>query len=155
MRARNAWNTAIALILGAALGCGTILYPDRRGQRAGEIDAGIVLLDAVGLLFFFVPGVIAFAVDFSTGAIYLPRGQKSRLINLERSDRSSGLGLETIPLAERSLGAVERTLREHRGLELDLRSRALRFERAVTPAELPALLDSLNRQAAGAQVALR
>jgi hypothetical protein len=29
-------------------------------------------LDGLGLLLFFVPGVIAFAVDFGTGAIYLP-----------------------------------------------------------------------------------
>jgi len=34
----------------------------------------VVALDAIGLLFFFVPGVIAFAVDFVTGAIYLPGG---------------------------------------------------------------------------------
>ena len=36
------------------------------------MDWGIFALDAVGLLLFFLPGVIAFAVDFSTGAIYLP-----------------------------------------------------------------------------------
>lgn len=53
-------------------GCGTILYPDRRGQTGGRIDIGVALLDAIGLLFFIIPGVIAFAVDFSTGAIYLP-----------------------------------------------------------------------------------
>jgi hypothetical protein len=29
-------------------------------------------LDGIGLLLFFIPGVIAFAVDFATGAIYLP-----------------------------------------------------------------------------------
>jgi hypothetical protein len=33
-----------------------------------------VALDGVGLLLFLVPGVIAFAVDFATGAIYLPSG---------------------------------------------------------------------------------
>jgi hypothetical protein len=52
--------------------CGTILHPERRGQPAGRLDPGIVVLDAVGLLLFFVPGVIAFAVDFSNGTIYLP-----------------------------------------------------------------------------------
>jgi hypothetical protein len=31
-----------------------------------------VVLDGIGLLVFLVPGIIAFAVDFSTGAIYLP-----------------------------------------------------------------------------------
>lgn len=52
--------------------CGTILHPERRGQPAGRLDPGIVVLDAVGLLLFFVPGIVAFAVDFSTGTIYLP-----------------------------------------------------------------------------------
>ncbi len=53
-------------------GCGMLLYPERRGQPSGRLDWGIVLLDALGLLLFFVPGVIAFAVDFATGTIYLP-----------------------------------------------------------------------------------
>ena len=52
--------------------CGTVLYPERRGQPAGRLDVGVVALDGIGLLLFLVPGVIAFAVDFATGAIYLP-----------------------------------------------------------------------------------
>lgn len=55
--------------------CGTILYPERKGQKSGKLDVGVVLLDAVGLLFFFIPGIIAFAVDFSNGTIYLPPGK--------------------------------------------------------------------------------
>jgi hypothetical protein len=54
--------------------CGTLLYPERRGQPAGRLDVGVVVLDGVGLLVFLVPGVIAFIVDFATGAIYLPPG---------------------------------------------------------------------------------
>lgn len=52
--------------------CGTVFYPERRGQISGEIDSGVAILNAIGLLFYIVPGVIAFAVDFTTGAIYLP-----------------------------------------------------------------------------------
>lgn len=52
--------------------CGTILYPERRGQTSGRIDVGVAVLDGIGLLFFLVPGVIAYAVDFATGTIYLP-----------------------------------------------------------------------------------
>lgn len=63
--------------------CGTILHPERKGQSSGRLDAGIVLLDAVGLLFFFVPGVIAFAVDFSNGTIYLPDGYTQQLTEEE------------------------------------------------------------------------
>jgi hypothetical protein len=65
--------SGLGIFLGA--GCGTVLHPERRGQPGGPLDWKIVALDAVGLLFFFVPGVIAFAVDFATGAIYLPAGQ--------------------------------------------------------------------------------
>ena len=64
------------------LGCGTILYPERRNQPSGKLDTDIVLLDGVGLLFFLIPGVIAFAVDFATGAIYLPAGASSRVGDL-------------------------------------------------------------------------
>lgn len=53
-------------------GCGTILHPERRGQPAGALDWKVVALDAIGLIFFFIPGVIAFAVDFNNGTIYLP-----------------------------------------------------------------------------------
>ena len=60
-------------------GCGTIFYPSRRGQRGGRIDAGVAVLDGVGLLFFIIPGVIAFAVDFADGTIYLPGSSRSSL----------------------------------------------------------------------------
>lgn len=62
---------SLVLLFGAN-SCGTLLYPERRGQTTGKIDVGVALLDGLGLLLFLVPGVIAFAVDFSTGAIYLP-----------------------------------------------------------------------------------
>lgn len=54
-------------------GCGTLLHSERRGQRHnGRIDWKVAGLNGLGLVFFFVPGVIAFVVDFYTGAIYLP-----------------------------------------------------------------------------------
>ncbi|WP_022961282.1 hypothetical protein [Halopseudomonas pelagia] len=62
-------TTALTTQLAA---CGTIFYPERRGQITGEIDSGVAILNAIGLLFYVIPGVIAFAVDFATGAIYLP-----------------------------------------------------------------------------------
>lgn len=55
-----------------SISCGTLLYPERIGQPRGPLDPAIVALDAVGLLLFFVPGVIAFGVDFYNGTIYLP-----------------------------------------------------------------------------------
>lgn len=55
--------------------CGSIFFPERRGQINGQIDYLVAGLDAIGLLFYIIPGVIAFAVDFTTGAIYLPPGE--------------------------------------------------------------------------------
>jgi hypothetical protein len=54
-------------------GCGTLMHAERIGQPSSHnIDWKIAALDGLGLLLFFIPGVIAFVVDFSTGAIYLP-----------------------------------------------------------------------------------
>ncbi|SFM32087.1 cation transporter dimerization domain-containing protein [Halopseudomonas yangmingensis] len=66
-----------SLLLSATLitqlsACGTVFYPERRGQISGEIDPGVAILNGIGLLFYLVPGIVAFAVDFATGAIYLP-----------------------------------------------------------------------------------
>jgi hypothetical protein len=65
--------------------CGTVIYPDRSYQKErGAIAPSIVLLDAIGLFFFIVPGLVAFAVDFTTGAIYFPAehepGERERMI---------------------------------------------------------------------------
>jgi len=59
--------------------CGTVFYPERKGTRSGSIDPVVAVADAIGLLFFFIPGVIAFAVDFTNGTIYLPHGRHSSL----------------------------------------------------------------------------
>jgi len=81
-RMRSIWSGPIRIFIVAILivqltGCGTILYPERKGQKSGTIDSGVVVLDAIGLLIFIVPGIIAYILDFSNGTIYLPgtRGQ--------------------------------------------------------------------------------
>ena len=50
--------TSISSIGRTTTSCGTILYPERRGQPAGKIDVGVAVLDGIGLLVFLVPGVI-------------------------------------------------------------------------------------------------
>ncbi len=58
--------------------CGTIIYPDRVNQEErSSLDPLVIILNGVGLFFFIIPGVVAFAVDFTTGAIYLPEGKES------------------------------------------------------------------------------
>src|SRR5438132_11593059 len=70
---QKVFKVAITSVLVFQLaGCGTLFYPERRGQVPGRLDAGIVILDAIGLLFFIIPGAIAFAIDFGDGCIYLP-----------------------------------------------------------------------------------
>ena len=53
-----------------ASGCGLLLYPERKGQGKGDLDSTVVILDAIGLLFFVIPGVVAFIVDFHHETIY-------------------------------------------------------------------------------------
>ncbi len=97
--------------------CGILLYPERQGQKRGTIDAGVAVLDAVGLLFFIVPGVIAFAVDFATGAIYLPPGQsKTKLF--------AGKFTPVVQLDLKDLNAVniEAVIAGHTGYRISLKN---------------------------------
>ena len=75
MRNRMKRSLGISLTLALAVNmssCGLILHPERKGQKSGDIDATVAILDGVGLLFFLIPGVVAFIVDFHHGTIYLP-----------------------------------------------------------------------------------
>lgn len=78
--------------------CGYLLYPERKGQSGGRVDPVVVLLDGAALLVGLVggpagilPGVVAFAVDFTNGTIYLPPGGRSAL---ERHAASADTELE-------------------------------------------------------------
>jgi hypothetical protein len=68
-----------ALSLLGATGCATILHPERKGNRSGRIDVGALILDILWFIPGIVPGVIAIAVDFSTGAIYVSRSARDGL----------------------------------------------------------------------------
>ena len=55
--------------------CGTLFFQQRPNkEHSGKVDPNIMILDGIGLLFWIVPGVVAYIVDFSTGAAYLPNG---------------------------------------------------------------------------------
>ena len=69
---------ALSLLVCAAIGlqlggCGTILYPERRGTTGGRVDGGVAVMDCLWLLAGIVPGVVFLIVDFSNGAIYTNR----------------------------------------------------------------------------------
>ncbi|MCL2567129.1 MAG: hypothetical protein FWE18_03410 [Alphaproteobacteria bacterium] len=56
--------------------CGTLLKPQQINRaHSGRLDTTIVVLNAIGLLFFLIPGIIAFAVDYSNGTLFLPKGK--------------------------------------------------------------------------------
>lgn len=107
-----------AVLLGAMLfqsACGTIFYPERRGQTGGRIDPAIAILNGIGLLFFIIPGLIAFAIDFSTGAIYLPPDEGG----------SEGATLY-LPPDQMTPERIEALIREHTGREVAISDQDVR-----------------------------
>jgi len=119
-RPRQTLATLLAVLLAFQLAaCGTLLYPERHGQRSGRVDPAVLLFDGALLLLFIVPGLIAFGVDFHTGAVYLPT-------------RSGHASVVPIPAGEPTREAVERIVREHTGVTVQLSDPALQT-RAVAP----------------------
>ncbi len=37
-------------------GCGTLIYPERRGQTGGTVDAGVAIMDGLWVFAFIIPG---------------------------------------------------------------------------------------------------
>ena len=111
------WLVAVIFLL-QVVGCGTMIYPERRGQQAGRIDVGIAVLDGLGLLLFLIPGVIAFAVDFSTGAIYMPGGKSRRAQDFQDGD----LVVINVKPEKLNMAKLDEILVEHTGEELRLHS---------------------------------
>ena len=69
---------ACVLVVGMIVqgsGCGTLFFAERQNQaNSNKLDPNILILDGIGLLFFILPGLVAFGVDFVTETIYLPVG---------------------------------------------------------------------------------
>ena len=142
-RSRRVVDAALILALLVQTGCGPIMYPERRGQKGGRVDTGVAVLDGIGLLFFILPGVIAFAVDFGNGTIYLPAaGRKKR--------HSSRADLKTIRFDARRGGPrdVERLIRESTGIAVALDQRGLRKIELDSVDELPARFAAMDALAA-------
>ena len=79
MHTRIIGGVLAASLLTQLTACGTLFFPDRRGQIEGRIDPVVAALNAVGILFYVIPGLIAFGIDFATGAIYLPGGVSAQV----------------------------------------------------------------------------
>ncbi|MDO8580349.1 MAG: hypothetical protein Q7S13_02595 [Candidatus Omnitrophota bacterium] len=110
----NALRVVVCAVLTVQLmGCGTILYPERKGQKSGHIDVGVAILDGIGLLFFLIPGVIAFAVDFNNGTIYLPGTSR---VSLDMKD------IKQVKFDARhaSTASIEGIIKEQTGFDIAL-----------------------------------
>lgn len=94
-------STLLTVLLAAGLllqtsGCGTLMFPERQNkEHSGKLDPNILILDSIGLLFFIVPGLLAFGLDFATDTIYLPEG-------LEKGEGPFFWDEGTKPVQERS-----------------------------------------------------
>ena len=114
---RGLFFTAAVIFLLQTTACGTILHPERKGQKTGKIDPGIAILDGLGLLLFVIPGVIAFAVDFTNGTIYLPGGRNSLL-----DDENTPKPLRAIRLPEEKVSKdlITAVVRDATGTPFDM-----------------------------------
>ena len=78
--------TILAMIIQTSA-CGTLLYPERRNSPSPEqiepagrrIDPGVAVLNGILCIPPVTPiGIIAFGVDFFTGAIYIGNNMKKK-----------------------------------------------------------------------------
>ncbi|MCE8038623.1 MAG: hypothetical protein ACXIU5_11950 [Halomonadaceae bacterium] len=120
------------LVLGvsitALVGCGTVFHPERKGQMSGRIDPVVAIANGVGLLFFIVPGVIAYAVDFSNGTIYLPGTHDTASVDTLIMDENM------------DVPTLEKLLSEKTGKRVSLDSELLRVEEVESLDEALALV---------------
>ena len=126
--------------LGLSLGCGTILYPERRGQRThARVDTGVAVMDACWCLLI-IPGVIAFAVDFSNGAIYLPGGQAD----------ANSLKVVRTPTAHPDAASIERVVQQQTGLAIRLGDPTLLRRKLASREEIEPSLAAARQGRSGA-----
>lgn len=113
-------TTIILSLLQPIFSCGYIIHEERRGQKAGKIDWVIVGLDAIGLLFFILPGAIAFAIDIGTGTIYLPSGQRASIMDLDHATQIKVKG-------EMNEENVRLAIKEQTGIDVDFNDPRLKI----------------------------
>ncbi|WP_346798646.1 hypothetical protein R5M92_06160 [Halomonas sp. Bachu 37] len=116
---RWATGLVIGVSITALSGCGTMFYPERKGQLSGDIDPVVAVANGVGLLFYIVPGVIAYVVDFSNGTIYLPNSHNAS-VDAHKLDASM------------DMAALEQLLSDRAGQPVSLESELVMTEEVET-----------------------
>lgn len=129
----------IVVLLGFQItSCGTILYPERRNQEAGRIDLKVALMDGFWLLVGLIPGIIAFAVDFSTGAIYLPGSNLGQLY--DDCIRTIRFDPKTTTPAQ-----IEEIISKETGHGIKFSDERIKYSRVKTSEELPAIFSLVSQ----------
>jgi hypothetical protein len=82
------------VVLGAN-GCGYILYPERKGLRAADLDVPVFVVDLIWLIPGLIPGIICLIVDFTTGCVYEDRGRRSSRASISAMEKDK-LGSGTV-----------------------------------------------------------
>ena len=150
---RRAFLQQLLMIGGATsglTGCGTILHHERIHQpRSRDIDWKVAALNGLGLAFFFVPGVVAFVVDFYTGAIYLPPNHHGRGYTAKDQDQpvapfDADEAIDNwkkvlVPPSELEPQRIEQVIHEEAGDDISLDQSTARVSRLAS-------LENLSRQ---------
>jgi hypothetical protein len=139
----------VAAVMTYLTGCGTLLHPERRGQKGGSIDAGIAILDGLGLLVFLIPGIIAFAVDFSNGTIYLP--------STPMHASSAGEAVKQIAFEPKNCNdaCIEHILLKETGQHVHLRQANVKIARSNNLKDMAHKLAEADTEVQNARVSLR
>ena len=78
---------ASLFVLSSSVSCGYILHPEQRGNKGGQLDVVSLVLDILWFIPGIIPGVVALAVDFSSGAIYKGGGRADNVKVLPKGSR--------------------------------------------------------------------
>ena len=155
----NRYSRFLAVILCVTIvvklaGCGTLMYPERKGQSDGKIDVGVAILDGLGLLLFIIPGLIAYGVDFHTGAIYLPPEGASLDDGEEHATAEEGINVVYLDPDNMTAEAIENAIAQATGITIDLDDKSIQAYRHAARSELVREVAKLNIEFQTSTVAL-
>jgi hypothetical protein len=138
---RGVASLCAMITLSFSLGCGTILYPERRGQRThARVDTGVAVMDACWILLGVIPGVIAFVVDFGNGAIYLPGGAVG----------ANSLKVVQTPTARPDSASIERAVQQQTGLVIRLSDPTLVWRKLASREDIEPSIAAARQDRPGA-----
>jgi hypothetical protein len=133
----------LAAFLQSTTGCGLLLHPERQGTKGGNLDPVIVLLDGLGLFFFLVPGIVAFAVDVSTGCIYTGGGGGGKRRHFSAIEQGQPMnadelaGMKKIAInGPMTKASIEAALERELGQKVDITAANVQVQPILEPAKI-------------------